>query len=190
MSDVAMKERALLGAFVSFVEAGTTVDGIIVGPETVASPAAGRPDNVPTDNWPDLGAIEMAKFAVKDSKEAFLTPNPAGFYDEDEDVRVVADLLDLKTNHMSEPAYRMIFGLPAVIVPGTPQEAHASRDRKIRGWLKISMIEGNAGDERVLMYWWCDLRIKDIPDITDKTLRPVFQARKLRSLLNSTDFPA
>lgn len=190
-----MKERALLGAFVSFVEAGTEVDGIIADAETVAAvtgpPAVagrGRPDDSPTSNWPDLGAIENAKFAVKESNETFLTPNRSGDYDEEEDDWVRADMLDLKTNHMSEPAYRLLFGLPSVIVPGTAQEAHSSRARKIKGWLKVSMIEGG-GDERVLMYWWCELRLKDAPDVTDKTMRPTFTVKKLRSSLNEANFP-
>ena len=49
---------ALLLTHLLVARGGDTVDSIIVGPETVGSPAAGKPDNTPTTNWTELGTVD------------------------------------------------------------------------------------------------------------------------------------
>jgi hypothetical protein len=181
-------ERLLLGAFAYFLESGTTVDSTIVAAETVVSPAAGKPDAVPTTNWTALGDVEMAKFSVVESEEKYLVPSAAGGYDERVEKRVIADLLDLKLQQGNEFTARLMAGAAAVVL-GTAQAAHAVRDRYVEGWLRIQARK-QGGTDLFLLDWWCQMRLKEIPEISDKVPRPTLEFRKLYSSLNSVNVPS
>lgn len=184
-------ERLLIGSFAFFLESGTTVDATVVAAETVVSPAAGKPDANPTTNWSDyaLGNVESAKFSVKTEDESFMVPSSAGGYTEEVEKRVVADLLDIKVDKASEIYHRLAMGAAAKIVVGTAQAPHTVLDRKITGWLRLQARK-QAGTDIFLLDWWCELRLKELPEYGSKTIRPVFEARKLYSSLNSLNFPS
>jgi hypothetical protein len=181
-------ERLLLGAFAYFLESGTTVDSITVAAETVVSPAAGKPDAVPTSNWVTLGDVEMAKFTTVEAEEKYLVPSAAGGYDEKVEKRVIADLLELKLQQSNEFVARLVAGAGAITL-GTAQAAHAVRDRYVEGWLRIQARK-QGGTDHFLLDWWCQMRLKDIPEISEKTQRPTLEFRKLYSTLNSVNFPS
>jgi len=181
MSDVAMKERLLLGAFAFFIEAGTTVDG-----QTVS--ASIKPDATPLSNWPNLGAIENSKFEREEDEEEFLEPRVQGGYDKPKIPQVVNDYLILTTNHTSEFFHRLQMGLASPIVPGTAQAPHVETDRKITGWLKIQFRK-KGGSDSFVFDWFCEMRLSELPDITNKTLRPALKFRRLASDQNTVVFP-
>lgn len=181
-------ERLLLGAFAYFLESGTTVDSTIVAAETVVSPAAGKPDASPTTNWTALGDVESAKFSVVEAEEKYLVPSAAGGYDERVEKRAIADLLELKLQQSNAFVARLMAGAAAITL-GTAQAAHAVRDRYVEGWLRIQARKQN-GTDHFLLDWWCQMRLKDIPEISEKTQRPVLEFRKLYSTLNAVNFPS
>jgi len=184
-------ERMIIGSFAFFLEAGTTVDNTIVAAETVVSPAAGKPDASPTANWSAyaLGNVENAKFSTKTVDEPFMVPSAAGGYTEEIEKRVVADLLDLKVDKVSEIFHRLVMGAASTLVVGTAQAPHVQADRKLTGWLRIQARK-NSGSDIFLLDWWCELRLKEIPEFGEKSIRPTYEFRKLYSSLNSVNFPA
>lgn len=181
-------ERLLLGAFAYFLESGTTVDGTIVAAETVVSPAAGKPDATPTTNWTALGDVEMAKFSTVEAEEKYLVPSSAGGYDERVEKRVIADLLDLKLHQGNEFTARLMAGTGELTL-GTAVAAHSVRDRYVEGWLRVQARK-QSGSDLFLLDWWCQMRLKEIPEISDKVQRPVLEFRRLYSTLNSVNFPS
>jgi len=184
-------ERLLIGAFAYFLEAGVTVDGCIVAAETVASPLAGKPDAAPTTNWSNnqLGNVMKAKFSTKTADETYLVPSQAGGYDEEVEKRVIADMLDVTSDKATEYFHRLAMGLSASIVNGTAQAPSAIRDRKLTGWLRVQARK-QAGTDIFLLDWWCEMRLKDLPEYSDKVIQPQYEFRKLYSSLNSINFPA
>jgi hypothetical protein len=181
MSNIALTERQLIGCFAFFVEAGLTVDAIVVS-------ATAKPDNDPTSNWPQMGCIESAKFEPKKSAETFMCPSETGGYEEEEDNRVIADFLNLRSNYMNELVKRLEFGLVGPIVLDAAQAPHNQRVREIRGWLKIQGRKEDGNDDFV-MDWWCKMTLTDALDRNDKTLRPTLRFQKLPSALNTIVFP-
>lgn len=182
-------ERILAGGFAFFLEAGTTVDSITVAAETVANPPAGKPDTTPTTNWTALGDVESAKFSTVTAEEKYLVPVAYGGYDEQIEKRVIADLLEIKIQQANEFVHRLASGAASVITQGTAQAAHTVRDRKLTGWLRLQ-ARRQAGTDLFVLDWWAEMRLKDVPEISDKTWRPVLEFRKLYSTLNAVNYPA
>ena len=79
--------------------------------------------------------------------------------------------------------------MAAAVVLGTAQAAHTVRDRKLTGWLRIQ-ARRHTGSDLFLLDWWAEMRLKDTPEISDKSWRPVLEFRKLYSTLNSVNYPA
>ena len=181
MSNIALTERQLIGCFADFIEAGLTVDAIVVS-------ATAKPDNDPETNWPKLGCIESAKFEKEISGEEFMCPSETGGYVKEKTDKVVADFLNLRSNYMNEHVKRLEFGLAAPIALDTPVETHATTTREIFGWLRITGRKEDGNDDFV-MDWWCKMTLTDALDRNDKTLRPTLRFQKMASTLNTIEFP-
>jgi hypothetical protein len=181
MSDVAQTERQLIGCFAFFVEAGLTVDAVVVS-------ATAKPDNDPTTNWPEIGCIESAKFEMKKSNEVFMCPSETGGYTEESVDKVMADFLNLRSNKMNELVKRLEFGLTGPIVLDAAQAPHSQVTREIFGWLKVQGRKEDGNDDFV-MDWWCKMTLTDALDRNDKTLRPTLRFQKMTSSLNTIVFP-
>jgi hypothetical protein len=183
-------EEILLGGFAYFVEAGTTVDGQVVGPTI-------KPDVDPTSNWTNgsLGDVLNFEFDNEKIDSPYLQAQPTGGHAKINRSFVVQDWVLLQTRQMSEIVWRLKHGLAAKIVEGTAQTPGAKLDRKIEGWLRL---QGRAlnGYDRFLLDWWCEVRLESKNKFDEKVVMPVLRFTQIRSVNgvpvagNSDNFPA
>lgn len=180
--------RPILGAFAYFLRAGDTVDSITVAAETVASPAAGKPDNNPTTNWASLGVIKGAEVAVEEKKFPYMEPVASGGYQQREQSQVVAEYWNIDLEGMTDIAFELMFGLTK-ITKGTAQIPGNVLDRKVEGWLKLQARQ-TSGTDLFLADIWCEVRMTKMPKIEQSPVLASLRFQKLYSTLNTINFPA
>lgn len=167
---LAFKEELLLGAFVYFAEAGTTIDSAVVSISSL-------PDEVPTTNWTDraLGNIERVKITrqVKEIPQAIA--KASGGYDETPKRIGTGWTIEMTTSEYLELIHRLQLGAPATVVDGTSfTPFQVGGDSKITGWVKI-VAKDEDGNDKIVIKEWVDLRLTDIPEWSNAYGKPVLQ---------------
>ena len=166
----AFKEELLLGAFVYFLENGTTVDA-----ETVA--IDNLPDDVPTTNWTgkELGCIERVKKTKQTKESPRSKPKATGGYNQNPKVITTGWKIEMTTSEYNELIHRLGLGAPAAITDGTAFTPFGlGGDDKIEGWLRIEAKDEN-GVTKINLIEWVELRLTEIPEWQNEYGKPVLQ---------------
>lgn len=166
-------EKLTIGNFLSFVEAGETIDGVTVS-------AAAFPDNDPPENWPSLGAISETDFEAEVETDTDYIASLSGGYIKEDDERVLSDYIKFKSRDMSELVWRLQLGLRDKITNGTAQTPFASKVRFIDGWLRVQ-AKAQDGLDRVVMNVWGRLRLDENPKYSKDPTKPGLKFQVLYS---------
>lgn len=183
-------ESLILGSLIYFVREGDTVDGITVGPETVVSPAAGKPDVDPATNYPQLGEVRAVKFEPETIQNEKLVIRPNGAPRKEMETVVIADFMDLTLDGAPDLVGEMLFGINKVTA-GTPQTPFKNTDRRVRGWLKSVLRRSGIGTDWCLFDIYVEIRLKETPNLeAGKKAFPVLRCQALNSTLDTWERPA
>lgn len=177
--------RPIIGAFAFFCRAGDEIDGITVAAETVASPAAGKPDVSPLDNWLSFGVVKEAVPSVEERVFKYLEPLPSGGHIQREQRQVVADYWTLSLENITDIALEMMWGINKITI-GTAQVPGTVLDRKVLGWLKLQQRADGA--DFCLADQWAEVRLAEMPKQGADPLVCSLRFQRLYSTLNNVEF--
>lgn len=161
----------------SFVEAGKTIDGVVVGSDAY-------PDVDPVENWSSLGCISETNFNTETETDTDYCPSPSGGYDKDDDETVVGDILNFATREHSEPVWRMLLGLKDEIANGVSQTPMAETRRFVEGWIKVQG-RGSDGSDRVVMNLYGRLYLDGSPKWSKDPTKPALKFVKRYSAIST-----
>lgn len=183
-------EQLIIGSLIYFVREGDTVDGITVGPETVVSPAAGKPDVSPVANYPQLGEVRAVNFDQETMPIEIMKIRPNGAPRKEVKQLVVADFMDLTLDAAPDIVGEMLFGINKVTA-GTPQTPFKNMFREVNGWLKCVMRRSGIGSDWCLFDVYVTVTLKEKPSFeAGKKVVPVLRCQALNSTLDTWDRPA
>jgi hypothetical protein len=124
-----------LGTKLMFCRAGDTVDGIVVGPETVST-TGGKPDTNPTTNWPELGTVTDFEPQNKQTSVTKYKPVPGGMVPRDKILLMNEMTYMVSLQEMSLVVLEILFGASrpdlttGAFVPG-------GMTGLVKGWFKV-----------------------------------------------------
>lgn len=174
-------EKLILGTFAAFVEAGTTFGTSPVN--TVSSEL--YPDTTThAAVWSSLGDVLDSAPDTKTEDYADTIPDPAGGYRTQADVVVLQDNLKLSLLAHSEPIHRMVWGLDAKIVDGTPVTPFSAKRRFVEGWINFT-LRGQDGADRVVAAIYGRMRVDGAPKWAKDPTKPAITFEVLRSTVAS-----
>jgi hypothetical protein len=179
--------RPIIGAFAFFCRAGDTIDSITVAPETVVSPAAGKPDASPLANWLTLGTVKEATPTVQERSFPYLEPLASGGHIQREQRQVVADYWTIALEGITDIALELLWGIGKITL-GTAQVPGTILDRKIEGWLKIQKRLDDG--DFCLADQWVEARLTELPKLGTEPWTCQIRFQRLPSTLNTVNFPA
>lgn len=168
-------EKLVIGGFLSFVESGKTVDTVTVSKDAF-------PDDDPAENWDSLGCISEVNMEVETETDTDYCPSVTGGYDKIDDERAVRDVIKFQTKDLSEPFWRLQFGLTAEIAEGVAQMPFAQANRHIEGWLKVQAVaDVDNGGDRIVAKIWGRLSIDSNPKWSKDATKPAMKFQALYS---------
>jgi hypothetical protein len=173
-------EKLIIGNFASFVEKGT-----VVGENTVDSGFYPE-DEEDLDAWSSLGCVLDATPEPEVETDSDYCPDAAGGYRKEDTDNVVKDVIKMTLKCHSEPIWRMILGVKAKLVNGTPQTPFANKDRFVEGWLNIEQ-RAQDGVARTLMVIYGRLKIDANPSWSKDPTKPSVRFEILTSSIASVE---
>lgn len=186
---ITLLTRRLIGGFAYFTEDASTYTpsgggGAVTISDTVVPNYA-----TDLDKQPSLGCIEQVAFSVDTDDQTYYCPRETGGYQRTIEHAVIADYIDLTTANDMELIQRLELGVPAQIVPGTPQTPFAQVDRSITGWLHL-IGRKQDGAKLLTLTTWAEIRLQTNPPWSREPGRPVLRAQALSNSLNTVAWPA
>ena len=170
-------EKLIIGSTISFAEAGTTIDGILVTADAF-------PDDDPVENWASLGCVSETNIEPETETDTDYCANALGIYEKIDDERVVAVIIKFQVRDHSEQFWRMILGVPVAIADGVVQIPFSTARRYIDGWVKIDAF-GDDGVKRINMLVWGRLTVDAAPKWSKDATKPALKFQKFYSAIST-----
>jgi len=173
-------EKLIIGNFAHFVEKGT-----VVGENTVDSGFYPE-ESEDLSAWNELGCVLQAVPEPTINTTTDKCPSPAGGYIDEDTNNVTKDVLKISLKCYSEPIWRMVWGLAAPIVNGTPQTPFLSKDRFVEGWLNFEQ-RGDDGQKRTVSVIYGRMRIDENPTWSADPSKPAIRFEVMYSSIASLE---
>jgi hypothetical protein len=184
-ANAAMLQRYLTSARLFFAANGTTV-----GEDTISSTT--QPD-VTTDyeDVPYIGCVSELAHRVETEEDTYNCVKASGIgYERKKIPVVVGDYLTATLEEASEFTHRLEWGKATAIVPGTGFVPFAVDDRKITGWLMVSLGSIYEGRLTAAGALWVEMRLLEGPKPSPNGQSVKVEFQVLYNALNDLEFLA
>jgi hypothetical protein len=170
-----LKER-LTGSLIHFVK-----DGTDVAAEAPATPASNLVKPAPaffTNNY-SLGRINMSKYVPKTKDRVREWAQASGGYKERTTKQVTEDAYEITVIDYATALFdQLAFGLAAVPVATTSQQAFAKANRWVDGWAQLTILEED-GTKSGILTIHARLEIQTAPEMKNEDGSPVWRIAHL-----------